>query len=314
MERTRWSVLIALLMLFSAPAAHAQRVAKYTELPEYFRDELALREQAEWLRAAWENPTEVMEAQIEKLTAWNKAGRPEDHENTRKIPEAIRYLDFQDYEISRRAIQGDSSIRTILAERLTELARWDPVFEAVLEIASPSNTERIDVIQSLQLLVDALNNLEGDYPAGFAAARDILMERRDDEGEVRFVVIKGVLALPEACRTDEMTSWLIDLLESNEQIIVEKAARALGEIGAVEAVRPLMEKFVSLPEGEDPPTPEGEERVAEPINQARLAIALTVSRMTNQQLALTRQMDKTGLMAQYQELLAWWEANKGSFN
>jgi len=313
MERTRWSVLIALLLLLSAPAAHAQRAAKYTELPEYFRDELALREQAEWLLAAWENPTEVMEGQIEKLTAWNEAGRPEDLENTGKIPEAIRYLDLQDYEIPRRAIHGDSAIRTILAEKLVELARWDPIFEAVLEIASPSNTERIDAIQSLQLLVDALNNLEGDYPAAFAAACDILMERRDAEN-VRFVVIKGILALPEASRTDEMTSWLIGLLESDEQVIVEKAARTLGEIGAVEAVRPLMEKFISLPEGEDPPTPEDEERVAEPINQARLAIAVAVSRMTNQQLALTRQIDKAALMAQYQELLAWWEANKGSFN
>ena len=311
MERTRWLILIALLLLFSAPAALAQRVAKYTEVPEYWRDQVELENQAKWLLGAWENPTEVLKAQIDKVAAWNKDGRPEE---LWKQPEALRYLGLQDFEVSRKAVQGDSSIRTILAEQLVELARWDPIFEAVLQIASASGTERIDAIQSLQLLVDALDNLEGDYPAAFAAARDILMERRDEPGAVRFVAIKGVLALPEASRTSEMTRWLIDLLESGDQVIVENAAKALGEIRAVEALRPLMETFISLPEGEDPPTPDDEERVAQPINQARLAIALAVSRITDQRLALTGQIDKAGLLAQYQTLLGWWEANKSTNN
>jgi len=313
MERTRRSVLVVLCLLFSAGMAHAQITPDYTENPEYYRDLLALEREAEWLLEAWTNPVEVMKEQVEKVKAWNEAGRPE--ENSEDIPEAIRYLNLQDYEVSRRAVHSESAIRAMLAPVIVELARWDPIFKIILEIASPTNTDRIEAIQSLQLLVDAISGLEGDYPAAYKAAADILTERtRDKRAGVLFVVMRGIAALPSEYRSDQMKNWLIEQVSGSDEVLVTQAARTLADIGAVEAVRPLMEKFLSLEEGRDPATPEEEETSAVPINQTRLALATAIERLTDVDLALSRQIDRASLMAKYQELVDWWKANENRYN
>ncbi len=309
MKQARWSVLMVLLLLLSA-TAYAWPEPDYTDVPQFYREYQAFQRMAGWILEAWQNPTEVMTAQVEKVAEWNAAGRPDD-----ETPEAMRYLGLQDYMVSRRAVQGDSAIRGMLAGVLVENARWDPVFAAILEVARPHSENRVEAIQAMRVLVDALNTLEGDHHGAWQAASAIVVEKMEDgRAGVRFMAINGIVALPDAYRTEQMTQLLISEVAGDEDILIAQAARSLAEIGAVEAVRPLMEKFMALEEGDDPATPAEEETATEPINQTRLILADAVERLISLDLAVKRQPDRASLMARYQELEDWWDANQSQYN
>ncbi len=306
-----WSVLFAALVLAVAGTAYPQVERTYTKNPERYSEWVELRQKSLWLLDLWQQPTDTMQGQITKVSEWADAGRPSGPGET---PEALRFLGLQEYEVARKATQGDVALRTLVAQTLVEQAEWDPIFDAVMKIQRFEHGGRVEATQAIQLLADALGKLNGDYPAAFEAASEIISRRLEDEEDgVRFVAMNAVAALPEQYRGDDLVGTLVEALRDEDQVLVAEAARLLGELALKEAVRPLMERFNEIPEDSDPPSEEGSPSSTS-LNQARLAIAVAVGKITGNNWNFTRQMNKAGVLETYKSMLEWWDANKNSYD
>ncbi|MHC4713703.1 MAG: HEAT repeat domain-containing protein [Planctomycetota bacterium] len=311
MRKIGWSVLFAALVFAVADTAYPQVDPTYTKNPLRYSEWVELRLKAGWLLELWQQPTTTMEAQIIKVEEWGKAGRPAALEDT---PEVLRFLDIQDYEVARKASQGDVALRTLAARTLVEEAEWDPVFDAIIKIQRFEHGDRVEATQAIQLLVDALGKLNGDYPPAFETAAEIISRRlEDEEAGVRFVALNAVAALPEAYRSGDLIGALVKALREDDEVIVAEAARLLGELSLEEAVRPLMERFAEIPEDSDPPSTE-ESPSGTSLNQARLAIAIAVGKITGNDWQFTRQINRAGVLEAYKTMLEWWDANKNSYD
>ena len=307
MTKRGGSVLLAVITLVVAGAAHAQIIKPdYVKNPERFSDYQDLQQEAAWLLAAWKSPEEAAKKAIGDLAQWRKENP------SGEKPRFLKYFGLEAYEFEDKAVGSASSLRAFFAAPLVEHAKWDPIFIAVLKISGEASQDRMAAVQNTQLLVNVVEALEEDYPKAFKAAREIFTERINDERSgVRFVAIKGFVALPESYRGTEVAGALIGMLAEDDQLIVAAAAQALGEFGATNAVRPLMERFITIEEGNDPTG--GGETGGGALNQARLEIAKAVNRIARTGLALSGSMYRAHLLGEYQKLLEWWEANKGSY-
>lgn len=309
MTKRGGSVLLAVITLVVAGAAHAQIIEPdYVNNPDRFSDYQDLQQEAAWLLAAWKSPEEAVKKAIVDLVQWRKenpSGEP-------PPPRFLKYFDLAAYEFEDKAVGSASSLRAFFTGPLVKHAKWDPIFIAVLKISGEASQDRMAAIQNTQLLVNVVAALEEDYPKAFKAAREIFTERiKDERSGVRFVAIKGFVALPESYRGTEVAGALIGMLAEDDQLIVAVAAQALGEFGVANAVRPLMERFISIEEGNDPTG--GGATGGGALNQARLEIAKAVNKIARTGLALGGSIYRAHLLGEYQKLLQWWEANKSSY-
>jgi HEAT repeat protein len=187
------------------------------------------------------------------------------------------------------------------------------MFFIVIRIAATDYEKTADAAAATQLLKGSLEALSQDYTGATQAAAAIIERRLADERPaVKFVAIGAVAALGEGERKDALIDKLIGFVGDSDQLIVEESARVLGEVGVKKAVRPLMEKFVAIEENSDPPSAEQDSGIP-PLNQARFAIAEAVGKITGQDRRLTRQFNRAGVLAQYEDLLAWWDANNSEY-
>lgn len=307
MTKRGGSVLSAVIALVIAGAAHAQIIEPdYTRNPDRFSDYQNLQREAAWLLEAWKGPEQAVKKAIAELEQWQKddpSGEP---------PRFLKYFGIEAYEFEDKAKGGTSALRAFFAVPLVKHAGWDPVFAAVLRISSEVSKDRMAAIQNTQLLVDVVMAIEEDYPKAFQAAREIFAERiKDERSGVRFAAVRGFVALPESYRGTEVAGLLIGMLADGDQLIVAVAAQALGEFGAVDAVRPLMERFIEIEEGNDPTVGGGTGQGS--LNQARLEIAKAVNKIARIGLVLDSRMYQVELIDKYRKLLQWWEANKSSY-
>ena len=304
MADIRVSVFLCLVVLIIAGVAVAQplvETARYTALPETWAETKMVKEQAGWLVKAFLDPTAVIKEEPDRF---------------------LTVLGKTPFDLKTLSQQDAPALRAQLAAVILDLAKYDPGFEAVLTIARTSATDRFLALQSAALLADAVKKYIAQYPRIADPARDILLEDvGQGRDEVKYVAIKGLASCGNAAGSQAATEALIGQLSNKNEAIVEEAAKALGDLGDTSAVRPLMQTFMSIQEDTLPTQGDESDQgksaqgtPGPPLNEARYQIAITVGQLTGIDRGLTgSNRYKADVLAKYDDLVTWWDANKDKY-
>jgi hypothetical protein len=304
MVDVRASVFLCLVVLMVAGVAVAQplaETARYTALPETWAETKVVKEQAGWLVKAFLDPAAVIKEEPDRF---------------------MTVLGKTPFDLKALSQQDAPALRAQLAAVILDLAKYDPGFEAVLTVARTSATDRFLAMQSAALLADTAKKYIAQYPRIADPARDILIEDvRQGRDEVKYVAIKGLASCGNASGSKAVTEALVGQLSNKNEAVVEEAAKALGGLGDMGAVKPLMQTFMSIQE-DTLPTEEDQADQGKsvqgtpgpPLNEARYQIAIAVGNLTGIDRGLTGQNRyKADVIAKYDDLLTWWDQNKNKY-
>jgi len=299
--RVSFSLCLVVLLFCGLAAGQIQRTAKYTAVPETWDKEKTLREEASWLVKIFPDPAAALKEDPDRF---------------------LTFLSKREYELPSIAQMSSADLRTELSRVMVEKAFYDPMFTAIFTIANTEMSDRLLAVQSLALLCNATKTYVGEFPGLADPVREVLLARlANGPDEVKYIAIGGLAAVKNAQGSSAVTEALIGQLSSNSQLIIQAAAKALGEIGDPAAVRPLMETFLAIPEGVDPTqSDEGQSSMlpgepGPPLNEARLEIAISVGLLTG----IDRDFRGTGMYQQsevfrkYEDMVNWWEQNKDKY-
>ncbi|MCD6404792.1 MAG: HEAT repeat domain-containing protein [Planctomycetes bacterium] len=298
MTSIRWWALCVFALFLTAGTAAAMEPPKYTANPERYWELKDLSAKAAWLTRTWEDPKAVFK---------------EKDANQEELKSASMYLGIEDYKIQAMTAWSAAALRVPLAKTLVAEAGWDPLFEAVLTIAASKPDSAALAIQQTQLLTDTVEALVDEFPAIAEPSRKVFLERLSSEYKgSAFAAIEGLSLLPREADSHATEDALVKLVADEDQVIVAAAAEALGKIGTAGAVRPLMEKFLSIEEDTDPAVAE-DASVVKPLNHARFAIAAAVGQLTGIDRALDKPGNKAEILSKYDDLVEWWKANEKNY-
>lgn len=296
-----WAVsCLAVLAAAGTACAQFERTAKYTELPVMYSEEKALREQGQWLVKVFADPVTAAKDEGERLAT---------------------LLDKPSYEIPALQQSDASALRAEIASIMVEKARMDPMFEAVVTIARMNWEDRGAAAQAAAMFCNAVRAYAKQFPAAAEVGREILLTYlKDSRAEIRYlaVVCLADAGNPPGGRT--MTEALLGFVNGDDAGMAEAAVSELAQLGDVSAVRPLMEKFLALPvDGAtmaDETASSGGGTPGTPLNQLKFEIAIAVGRLTGVDRFgdLSALYNKERLLAVYDDLAKWWEANKGNYS
>ena len=188
-----------------------------------------------------------------------------------------------------------------------------------MQISGMTIEDKNLAIQATQLLVDTLRQRVADFPNVKDPAKKILLAKLDDaRAGVKYPAIVGLGLLGGSKAPADVLAALFKQLDSSDEVIVSVTAQSLGMLGDKSAVKPLMEKFASLQENVDSTFDKDEAAPAagavvpsdQPLNQARLSIAVAVDGLAELKRGFRGATLKEDVLSKYEELTSWWEANK----
>lgn len=299
---------VASLMIMAAGAALAGELdfaPRYTGGAASYAQYKEWQGEASWLVKSWADPAAAFKddrALFAKVTGKN--------------------------QIEMTALENKDAValRRVMAETLAAKSGQDPYFEGILKIARTPSSDRILATQSASLLVEGVQKNLAQYKTVAPASRGVFMDYMKDEREgIRYVAMLGLAALgKEAAYPDVVAALMAQLDSSANPMLIEGAARALGETADASAVRPLMVKFIALPaeapEIEDQDTEAaapGKPTPGKPINPARLETAIAVQKLAGQNFGIARQVSGIVYMdsvnRKFDSLSEWWKANEGNY-
>jgi len=303
MRKFRASVLACLVVPAFAALAVAQmpETPTYTSNPPTFAELMQLRQDAEWFKKAFVDPKAALKA------------------DPAKFRDMLGKNDFDMRTISQ---QDSPALRLEMKKIIIPKAKYDPFFQVVLDIASVSTQDRFLAVQSVELLDDALKAYVAQYPVCASASRAVLLQRlKDTRDEVKFAAIMGLALVKNAPGSNEVTQALVAELQSKSEVVIDSDASALGALGDVSAVRPLVERFLSLEAGNSTAVEPDYEAAApntptpsnEPVNEAKLAIAVAVDKLAGLKIGFSGQLLRSEIMQKYAAIEKWWAENKDKY-
>jgi hypothetical protein len=300
MVRVRaWGLYCLLALLLSGVAsAQLERIPQYTSLPDLYRDQAILQDDAAWMQKAYLDPVATVNQEPDKAAA---------------------IFGKSPYDVRDLVLMGPAAIRVLLTPMLVEQSSSDPAFLAVLAIARTKTDDRYLAARAAALLYDTVKARIAQFPKVAEPAREIFLQNLSDQRvEVKYLAINGLALVGNPPGATTVTAALVKELADTNEGFVEAVAAALGALGDKSAVKPLMERFLAIPEDtdtlDDGLTPTLGEP-GPPLNEARLAIAIAVGKLTG----IDRQIIGGGIyrrdyvLGKYDELTKWWEANKGNY-
>jgi len=302
MTKFRVSALLCLVVLVAGYGyGQSFETPKYTNLPPTYLEYKGMKDEAAWYVKAFSDPLTVLKQDQDTVA---------------------KYLNLNSWDIRGILQQGAEGARLVVAKSLVSKAQYDPYFEAVMEVAQIKSDNKSFAVQATQVLVDTLRTYVMQYPNIKEPSKTILLARLDDSRMgVRYSAIIGLGYLANSPAPQDVVQALVkQLKEVNDEVITDAAATALGNLGDKSAIKPLMERFLTLPENVDTSTEPDEASTSpgmpasdQPLNQARLSIAIAVDKLAGLNLRFDGLIYKDDVLKRYESLNNWWDENKDSY-
>lgn len=303
MMKFRVSVLLCLVLALCVRVGRAEPydTPQYTSLPETYAEGKLMIVEADWYVKALQDPVNTLLKDTDGI---------------------VKYLNMNPLDAKLVAQQGPEPARRVIGRSLVSKTGNDPFFEAVMKVAKMQIEDRAFALQAMQFFVDSVRLQVKQYPKVKDAAKDVLLAKLDDPRPgIRYTATVGLGLLGNSPAPPEVLTALIKQLENSDEVLVGVTADALAQLGDTKAVKPLMERFLSLQENVDttvdnedsPPAPGAQVPSEQPLNQARLSLAIAVDKLAGLNLGFSGLTLKDDVLRRYEQLATWWEENKGKY-